>query len=101
MDAMKRITIFGYLVKYSDRREPNPSAIHEDVCTLGKDVVDAISCMGLNVAHLISARYERSGYHVDKVEQITRIHTVPIDLRKLWDVAEPSAAMENKEAATV
>ena len=88
MNCTKKIAITGYLVKYADLREPTPRPIHEEVYTLDKDGVDALTLLGLNVADFITARYERCGYHVTSVERITPKRTAVVDLRQLWNEAE-------------
>ena len=91
MNCTKKITITGYRVRYADLREPKPRTIHEEVYTLDKDGVDALNLMGLDVAGFISARYERGGYHVTNVERITPKRVAVLDLRQLWEEAEPPA----------
>lgn len=85
MKCTKKITITGYTVKYADLREPKPRTIREEIYTLDKDGVEALSIMGLNVADFITARYERGGYHVISVERINARRTVAIDLHQLWN----------------
>lgn len=91
MKCTKKITITGYTVKYADLREPKPRTVHEEVYTLDKDGVDALTLMGLNVADFITARYERGGYHVASVERIAPKRVIMLNLCRLWAEAAPPA----------
>lgn len=91
MNCTKKITITGYRVRYADLREPKPRAIHEEVYPLDKDALAALNLLGLDVADFITARYERGGYHVTSVERIAPKRIVSVDLRQLWNEAEPPA----------
>lgn len=94
MKCTKKITLTGYTVKYADLREPKPRTINEQVYTLDKDGVEALSIMGLNVADFITAQYERGGYHVISVERISARRTVAVDLHQLWEQLAPPATEE-------
>ena len=96
MKCTKKITITGYTVKYADLREPKPRTIREEVYTLDKDGVDALSIMGLNVADFITARYERGGYHVISVERISARRMVTVDLLQLWEQMAPPATTDSE-----
>ena len=91
MNCTKKITITGYRVRYADLREPKPRTIHEEVYPLDKDALAALNLLGLDVADFITARYERGGYHVTSVERIAPKRIVSVDLRQLWNEAEPPA----------
>lgn len=97
MNCTKKITITGYRVRYADLREPKPRAIHEEVYALDKDALAALNLLGLDVADFITARYERGGYHVVSVERIAPKRIISVDLRQLWNEAEPPATTENVE----
>lgn len=94
MNCTKKITITGYLVRYADLREPKPRTIHEEVYTLGKDGLDALGLLGLNVADFITTRYERGGYHVTSMERIAPKRVAEIDLCRLWEQTAPPATEE-------
>ena len=98
MKCTKKITLTGYTVKYADLREPKPRTINEEVYTLDKDGVEALSIMGLNVADFITARYERGGYHVISVERISARRTVAVDLHLLWEQAATAEEANNGKA---
>lgn len=97
MNFTKKIAIIGYTIRYVDMREPRPRTIYEEVYTLERDGVYALTLMGLNVTDYIKARYERGGYHVISVERITAKRTAEIDLCQLWQAAAPEA--EGNEVA--
>ena len=87
MNCTKKITLTGYTVRFTDRREPRPRTIHEDVYALDKDGVEALSLLGLDVADMIAAKYGRGGYHVVSVERISPRQTVTLDLSRIWAYA--------------
>lgn len=96
MTCTKKIAITGYLVRYADLREPKPRTIHEEVYPMDKDGLEALGLLGLNVADFITARYERGGYHVTSVERISPKRVAEIDLRQLWNQAEPPATPDRE-----
>lgn len=91
MNCTKRITLTGYTVRYADLREPKPRKLREEVYTMDKEVAGALALLGLDVADMITARYERGGYHVTSVERIPPRRVVTLDLSQLWASATDEA----------
>lgn len=89
MTCTKQISMTGYLVRYVDLREVKPRAAHESVYVIDKDALAALGLLGLNVADFITARYERGGYHVIGIAPAKPKRVAEIDLRQLWQDAEP------------
>lgn len=86
MNCTKRITITGYKVCYTDLREPRPRNIREEVYIVDKEYGAALALLGLDVADMIAARYERGGFHVVGVERLQG-RTVTLNLSQLWEAA--------------
>lgn len=100
MNCTKQITLTGYTVRYADLREPKPRTIHEELYTVDKDMVGALALLGLDVAGMITARYERGGYHVTSVERIQARRVACVDLVQLWEAAATDDKSANSQALT-
>lgn len=90
MNCTKELTLTGYQIRYADLREPKPRTIHDEVCVLDRDSLDALGQLRLSVADFIAARYERGGYHVISLERIAPRRVAKLDLHQIWNELGPT-----------
>ena len=94
MKCRKQLILNGYHVQYVDLRQPKPRTPQELIHVADSQWVYAMGLTGQNILAHIQEQYERIGYNVFSVEPIKPKRVVELDLCRLWEEAEPSAAVE-------
>lgn len=103
MKCRKQLVLVGYRVQFVDLREPKPRTHQEQIHVADRQWLDAMGLIGHNVADAIKSQYEKGGYKVFSVQPIKPKRVAEIDLRQLWNEAEPPISEEapTEEVANV
>lgn len=97
MICRKQLVLTGYRVQYVDLREPKPRAIHEEIHVADNAWIDACGVLGVSPPDRIKDWYEVGGYKVICIEKVKPKRTTVLDLRQLWESADPSTTEEQSE----
>lgn len=99
MNCRKQIVMTGYHVQFVDLREPKPRTVYEETYVLDRKFIDALGVARINLIDYITQKYAKAGYHVCNVQKAHSKRAAYVDLRQMWEDADPSRSYHVETAS--